>query len=152
MLEDDDSPQLPFDIKEGPKATGDLWEPSGKVPVTVPVPLPVVVVRVEGPFTALDRKLWLALVRQAWDNLDKPGHIHEVAIAELVDLFRRVSGRRDLGGKGTLQLTKQVSEQPMPRASGKVSGGSPRQQSSGKTTTIWGSTACSARAWIKARG
>ncbi len=110
MLEDDDSPQLPFDIKEGPKATGDLWEPSGKVPVTVPVPLPVVVVRVEGPFTALDRKLWLALVRQAWDNLDKPGHIHEVAIAELVDLFRRVSGRRDLGGKGTLQLTKQVSE------------------------------------------
>lgn len=107
----DESPQLPFGINENPKATGDLWEPSSKVPVTVPVPMPVVVVRIEGPFTALDRKLWLALVRKAWDDLDKPGHIHEVAIAEIVALFRKVSGRRDLGGKGTLQLTRELSEQ-----------------------------------------
>jgi hypothetical protein len=45
MLE---SPQLPFDVKERPKATGNLWEPSSKIPVTVPVPMPVVVVRIEG--------------------------------------------------------------------------------------------------------
>jgi hypothetical protein len=106
-----ESLQLPFVIKENPKATGDLWEPFGKVPVTVPVPMPVVVVRIEGPFTALDRKLWLALVRHAWDNLDKPGHIHQVAIAEIVSLFRKVSGRRDLGGKGMLQLTRELTEQ-----------------------------------------
>lgn len=115
---DRESPQLPFSepspaLKERPKpkATGDLWQPSSKVPTTVPVPLPVVVVRIEGPFTALDRKLWLALVRQAWDDLDKPGHIHEVSIGELVELFRKISGRRDLGGKGVLQLTRKISEE-----------------------------------------
>ena len=41
-----------------------------KHPATVPVPLPVVMVRVEGPFTALDRKLWLLLLHHAWDELD----------------------------------------------------------------------------------
>src|SRR5271168_4885193 len=104
----DESPQLPFDTKQPPRATGDLWEPSGKIPVTVPVPMPVVVVRIEGPFTALDRKLWLALVRRAWDDLDKPGHIHEIAISDIVALFRKITGRRDLGGSGTLQLTKKM--------------------------------------------
>jgi hypothetical protein len=39
------------------------------MPTTVPVPLPVVVVRVDGPFTALDRKLWVALLRHAHSNL-----------------------------------------------------------------------------------
>jgi Initiator Replication protein len=107
----DESPQLPFDTKQRPRATGDLWEPSGKIPVTVPVPMPVVVVRIEGPFTALDRKLWLALVRRAWDDLDKPGHIHEIAISDIVALFRKITGRRDLGGSGTLQLTKKMGEQ-----------------------------------------
>ncbi|WP_018264088.1 replication initiation protein [Methylobacterium sp. WSM2598] len=94
-------PELPLS-KAPPKATGNLWRPSIANPTTVPVPLPVVVVRVEGPFTALDRKLWLALVRHAWDNLDKPGHIHQLPIADLVSLFRRVSGRRDLGDKGVI--------------------------------------------------
>jgi hypothetical protein len=50
-------------------------------------------------------------VRKAWDDLDKPGHIHEIAIADIVALFRKVSGRRDLGGSGTLQLAKNMSEQ-----------------------------------------
>src|SRR5271167_3453974 len=103
-----ESPQLPVTTKQPPKATGDLWQPSAKNPTTVPVPLPVVVVRVDGPFTALDRKLWLALVHIAFPNLDKPGHIHEISIAEIIDLFRKVSGRRDLGGKGILQLSKIV--------------------------------------------
>jgi Initiator Replication protein len=66
---------------------------------------------IEGPFTALDRKLWLALVRRAWDDLDKPGHIHEIAISDIVALFRKITGRRDLGGSGTLQLTKKMGEQ-----------------------------------------
>ena len=104
------SPQLPVTTTQRPKATGDLWQPSGTKPTTVPVPLPVVVVRVDGPFTALDRKLWLALVHIAFPNLDKPGHIHEISIAEIIELFRKVSGRRDLGGKGILQLSKKLSE------------------------------------------
>ncbi len=105
-----ESAQLPITTKQHPRPTGDLWQPSVANPTTVPVPLPVVVVRVDGPFTALDRKLWLALVHIAFPNLDKPGHIHEISINEIVDLFRKVSGRRDLGARGTLQLTKKLSE------------------------------------------
>lgn len=105
-----ESPQLPVTTPQRPKATGDLWRPSAANPTTVPVPLPVVVVRVDGPFTALDRKLWLALVHIAFPNLDKPGHIHEISIAEIIELFRKVSGRRDLGTKGILQLSKKLSE------------------------------------------
>ena len=106
-----DSRQLSLIERPLPKPTGDLWKPSRGMPTTVPVPLPVVVVRVDGPCTALDRKLWVALLRHAHSNLDKPGHIHEVSISELVALFRKVSGRRDLGVKGTLQLTKKLSEE-----------------------------------------
>jgi len=105
-----ESSQLPVTTPQRPKATGDLWNPSVTNPTTVPVPLPVVVVRVDGPFTALDRKLWLALVHIAFPNLDKPGHIHEISIAEIIELFRKVSGRRDLGAKGVLQLSKKLSE------------------------------------------
>ncbi|MGP7984295.1 replication initiation protein [Rhodoblastus sp.] len=107
---DTESPQLPVTTKQRPRTTGDLWNPSAANPTTVPVPLPVVVVRVDGPFTALDRKLWLALVHIAFPDLDKPGKIHEILISEIIDLFRRVGGRRDLGAKGTLQLTKKLSE------------------------------------------
>jgi len=108
---DSSSAQLPLALKSAPKPTGDLWQPNDKVPATVPLPLPVVVVRIEGPFTALDNKLWVALVKEAWPNLDKPGHIHEVSIPQLVTLFRRVSGRHDLGAKGELQVAKKTQEE-----------------------------------------
>ena len=87
---DTESPQLPVTTKQRPRTTGDLWNPSAANPTTVPVPLPVVVVRVDGPFTALDRKLWLALVHIAFPDLDKPGKIHEIQIGEIIDLFRKV--------------------------------------------------------------
>ena len=80
------------------------------MPVTVPVPLPVVIVRVEGPFTSLDRKLWLVLLRHAHENLNKPGFVHTVKIADVVAKMRQLSGRRDLGGSGEVELTKKVTE------------------------------------------
>ena len=106
---DSQLPQLPLQVPS-PKATGDLWKPSIENPTTVPLPLPVVVVRVEGPFTALDRKIWLALVRHAWGNLDKPAHIHQLPIADLISLFRKVSGRRDLGDKGLIESGRTSEE------------------------------------------
>lgn len=113
-MADSSSAQLPLALTNAPtsapKPTGDLWRPNDKVPATVPLPLPVVVVRIEGPFTALDNKLWVALIKEAWPNLDKPGHIHEVSIPQLVTLFRRVSGRHDLGATGELELTKKSKE------------------------------------------
>jgi Initiator Replication protein len=111
-MPDSPQPQLPFDLKPPldlksapPKPTGDIWEPSKSHPATVPVPLPVVMVRVEGPFTALDRKLWLLLLHHAWDELDTDKPYHEISVAEVLRLFRKF-GRTDLGTRGQVQLGK----------------------------------------------
>ena len=104
--------QLPLALRVPPKPTGDIWEPSKTHPATVPVPLPVVMVRVEGPFTALDRKLWLILLHHAWDELDKLDNekpYHEISVSELLRLFRRF-GRSDLGTRGKIRLGKVEEE------------------------------------------
>ena len=104
-MADSDSPQLPLGSDKQPKPTGDIWEPSKTHPATVPVPLPVVMVRVDGPFTALDRKLWLLLLHNAWDELDTDKPYHEISVAELLRLFRKF-GRTDLGTRGKIKLGK----------------------------------------------
>jgi Initiator Rep protein, WH2/Initiator Replication protein, WH1 len=106
---DPNSPQLPLALIQRPKPTGDIWQPSKTHPATVPVPLPVVMVRVDGPFTALDRKLWLVLLHHAWDELDSDKPFHEISIAEIVRLFRRF-GRTDLGSKGKIAFGKTEEE------------------------------------------
>jgi hypothetical protein len=70
----------------------------------------VVMVRVEGSYTALDRKLWLLLLHNAWDNLDKLGHVHEASVGEVLRMFRKF-GRRDLGTRGALETSKRTVEQ-----------------------------------------
>jgi hypothetical protein len=102
---DSESNQLPLVLRHYPKPTGDLWEPSKTHPATVPVPLPVVMVRVDGPFTALDRKLWLLMLHNAWDELDSDKPYHEISVAELLRLFRKY-GRTDLGTRGKIKLGK----------------------------------------------
>ncbi|MGO9005298.1 MAG: replication initiation protein [Beijerinckiaceae bacterium] len=105
-----DSPQLLFDIPNGsPKPTGNPWAVTPAKPASVPVPLPIVMVRVEGSYTALDRKLWLLLLHNAWDDLDKPMHIHEASISEVLRLFRQF-GRRDLGQRGVIERSRQSTE------------------------------------------
>lgn len=111
-MSDSATSQLPLVLRQRPKPTGDIWEPSRTHPATVPVPLPVVMVRVEGPFTALDRKLWLILLHHAWDELDKlttEKPYHEISVAELLRLFRRF-GRTDLGTRGKIKLGKVEEE------------------------------------------
>ena len=95
--------------KHAPKPTGDIWEPSKTHPATVPVPLPIVMVRVDGPFTALDRKLWLLMLHNAWDELDSDKPYHEISVSELLRLFRRF-GRSDLGTRGKIRLGKSDEE------------------------------------------
>src|SRR5271156_6268314 len=104
-MTDSPLPQLPLDLKKHPRPTGDIWEPSTTRPATVPVPLPVVMVRVDGPFTALDRKLWLLLLHNAWDELESDKPYHEISVAEILRLFRKF-GRTDLGTRGKLKLGK----------------------------------------------
>ncbi len=105
---------LQFDFQPqpapGPRPSGDPWLISKGKPASVPVPLPVIMVRVEGSYTALDRKLWLLLLHNAWDDLDKPGHVHEASVAEVLKLFRQF-GRRDLGQRGILQTGKRTEEE-----------------------------------------
>ena len=60
-----------------PMPTGDPWVPSPADPATVPVPFPVIIVSVEGPYTERDRKLWTFLLHAVWDELE-PGVIHEI--------------------------------------------------------------------------
>ena len=108
-MSDSDSIQLPLTLRHYPKTTGDIWEPSKTHPATVPVPLPVVMVRVDGPFTALDRKLWLLLLHNAWDELNTDKPYHEISVAELLRLFRRF-GRTDLGTRGKIKLGRTEEE------------------------------------------
>jgi hypothetical protein len=95
--------------RTGARPTGDLWRPSVTNPASVPVPIPVVMVRVEGPFTALDRKLWLILLHHAWPDLEQDKPLHSISIAEILRLFRQ-HGRNDLGGKGELLIGKSEEE------------------------------------------
>lgn len=101
--------QTALNLTCSPKPTGDLWEPSKTHPASVPVPLPVVMVRVEGPFTALDRKLWLLLLHNAWDELNTDVEYHTISVAKLLRLFRQY-GRGDLGKRGVLRLGKVEEE------------------------------------------
>lgn len=72
-----------------PQATGDPWDPENPEVATVPVPLAVVIVNVEGPFTEQDRKLWTFLLHASWEKLDEP--IHSVSVTELARTFRKIT-------------------------------------------------------------
>ena len=57
----------------------------------MPVPLPVIIVEVEGPFTERDRKLWTFLLHAVWDELGiKP--IHELPVTKINQVFRLLGG------------------------------------------------------------
>src|SRR5712691_12408194 len=78
-----------------PVPTGDPWVPSPADPATVPVPLPIIIVSVNGPYTERDRKLWMFLLHAFWDELvDRT--IHEVPIKEINSVFRGFGGEHDI--------------------------------------------------------
>src|SRR5689334_6287535 len=84
-------PVKPHKLPKPPAPTGDPWKPSSLDPATVPVPLPVIIVSVEGPYTERDRKLWTFLLHAVWDDLDEKT-IHEISVAEINRLFRNLGG------------------------------------------------------------
>jgi hypothetical protein len=78
-----------------PSPTGNPWRPSKQEAATVPVPLPVLIVKIEGPYTEQDRKLWVFLLHAVWNELgEKP--IHELPIAKINQVFREFGGRHDV--------------------------------------------------------
>jgi Initiator Replication protein len=81
-------------ISAFPVATGDPWVPSVEDPATVPVPLPIIIVGVEGSFTEQDRKLWTFLLHAVFKELgDKV--IHELTISDINRVFREHGARHD---------------------------------------------------------
>jgi hypothetical protein len=77
-----------------PVPTGNPWLPSKDDPATVPVPLPVIIVKVEGPYTERDRKLWTFLLHAVWDELgEKP--IHELPVSKINQVFRDLGGQHE---------------------------------------------------------
>jgi hypothetical protein len=58
------------------------------------VPLPVIIVKVEGPYTERDRKLWTFLLHAVWDELgEKP--IHTLPVTKVNQVFRACGGEHD---------------------------------------------------------
>jgi len=82
-----------FDESEldGIQATGNAWIVERDDPATVPVPLPIVITNVQGPYTAKDRKLWTFLLHVAFDELGKRGG-HSVPIKDINAVFRALGG------------------------------------------------------------
>src|SRR5712691_1849130 len=78
-----------------PVPTGDPWIPSPADPATVPVPLPVIIVSVDGPYTERDRKLWTFLLHAIWDKLDEKDVIHEIPVTDISHVFRELGGEHD---------------------------------------------------------
>jgi Initiator Replication protein len=74
-----------------PVPTGNPWLPSKDDPATVPLPLPVVIVKIQGPFTEKDRKLWTFLVHAVWDELETT-RIHELSVYKINQVFRECGG------------------------------------------------------------
>jgi hypothetical protein len=77
-----------------PLPTGNPWEVSKDNPPTVPVPLPVIIVKVEGPYTERDRKLWTFLLHAVWEELGKTP-IHELPVTKVNQVFRDCGGEHD---------------------------------------------------------
>lgn len=76
---------------DGIQPTGSPWIISNDDPATVPVPLQTVIVKVEGPYTERDRKLWVFLLHAVFDELgQKP--IHSLSVREINAVFRKLGG------------------------------------------------------------
>jgi len=76
---------------DGIQPTGSPWIISNDDPATVPVPLQTVIVKVEGPYTERDRKLWVFLLHAVFDELgEKP--IHSLSVREINSVFRKLGG------------------------------------------------------------
>lgn len=75
----------------GIQPTGSPWVVNVDDPATVPVPLQTVIMKVEGPYTEKDRKLWTFLLHAVFDELgEKP--IHSLSVREINSVFREMGG------------------------------------------------------------
>jgi hypothetical protein len=78
--------------KKYPSPSGTPWKPSQEDPATVPVALPVILKKIEGPYNERDRKLWVFLLHAVWNEIpdEDTGKavIHELPVAKINQVFR----------------------------------------------------------------
>jgi hypothetical protein len=90
--------QAVLDLPAPPvRATGDTWTPDAARPATVPLANDVLIREVCGPYTEIDRKLWVLLVHAAWDDLNTQ-RLHEARPSQINALFKKLRGRHDSTG------------------------------------------------------
>ena len=73
------------------RPTGSPWKNTPEDPATVPVPLQVIMVKVDGPYTERDRKLWTFLLHAVWDDLEIR-QVHELSVTDINHVFREMGG------------------------------------------------------------
>jgi hypothetical protein len=81
------------------KPTGNSTTKTLDKNATVPVPLPCIMVQVNGPYKALDRKLWALLLHLSWEELETKsqcGQWHELEEVDVRRLIEKYSGTKDL--------------------------------------------------------
>ena len=78
----------------GIQPTGSAWAITPSDPATVPVPLQIVIVNVDGPYTARDRKLWTFLLHAVFDELEEKT-MHEISVHKINSIFRELGGEHD---------------------------------------------------------
>ena len=59
---------------------------------SVPIESGIIYTKINGPYTAKDRKLWPVLVHHAWQDDDKLGQQHHIPVSQIVKLFSEHGG------------------------------------------------------------
>jgi hypothetical protein len=73
--------------------SGNPWDTSGEVTVTLPLPNDVIITKVAGDYTERDRKLWSFLVAAVWDDL-LTTRIHEIRLSKINSVFEALGGEK----------------------------------------------------------
>ena len=109
MTRNTKTPKTPTQIEV--KMSGDPWDTSGSVLVTLPLPNDVIITKVTGNFTERDRKLWSFLVSAVWDDLLTKRY-HEIKVAKINAVFEALSGDTSSGWiwESARRLSKTVVE------------------------------------------
>lgn len=86
-----EKPLFDFDALAAVQPSGSPWKITDSDPATVPVPLQTVIVKVDGPYTERDRKLWVFLLHAVFDEL---GHkpMHSLPVRDINAVFRELGG------------------------------------------------------------
>lgn len=93
------------------KMSGNPWDASVPVLLTVPIPNDVILTKVTGNFTERDRKLWSFLVSAVWDDLLIKRY-HEIKVAKINAIFEALGGDTSSGWiwESARRLSKTVVE------------------------------------------